>query len=94
MGNPYFFEEFVEGECNDPAERKILKDRIIYNTRHFSQDLKGLPRICDFGEARFADGDFELNDDIMPDVYRAPEVVMRMAWNNKVDIWSVAMVVS
>ncbi|EER37888.1 protein kinase [Histoplasma capsulatum H143] len=92
VGNPYFFEEFVEGECNDPAERKILKDRIIYNTRHFSQDLKGLPRICDFGEARFADGDFELNDDIMPDVYRAPEVVMRMAWNNKVDIWSVAMV--
>ncbi|KAG5290300.1 protein kinase [Histoplasma capsulatum G186AR] len=92
VGNPYFFEEFVEGECNDPAERKILKDRIIYNTRHLSQDLKGLPRICDFGEARFADGDCELTDDIMPDVYRAPEVVMRMAWNNKVDIWSVAMV--
>ncbi|KKZ60029.1 hypothetical protein EMCG_05211 [[Emmonsia] crescens] len=92
VGNPYSYEEFVEGECNDPAERKILKDRTIYNTRHLSQALKGLPRICDFGEARFVDGDCELNDDIMPDVYRAPEVVMRMAWNNKVDIWSVAMV--
>lgn len=53
---------------------------------------QGRPLICDFGEARFSDQEY--NDDIMPDIYRAPEVIMHMNWNNKVDIWSVAMVVS
>ena len=57
-----------------------------------SQALQGWPLICDFGEARFADREY--TDDVMPDVYRAPEVVMHMSWGGKVDIWSVAMVVS
>jgi serine/threonine protein kinase len=30
----------------------------------------------------------------MPDYYRAPEVILKAKWDNKVDIWSVAMVVS
>lgn len=92
VGNPYFYKEFEEDECNNPSFRKVHKDRTIYGTRYLSQMLKGLPRICDFGDARFEDGDRELNDDIMPDLYRAPEVVVHMNWNNKVDIWSVAMV--
>lgn len=56
-----------------------------------SQSLQGWPLICDFGEARFADQEY--NDDIMPDIYRVPEVIMQMNWNCTVDIWSVAMVV-
>ncbi|KAI1914233.1 hypothetical protein LOZ65_005679 [Ophidiomyces ophidiicola] len=31
-------------------------------------------------------------EDIMPDVYRAPEIVLKMPWDNKVDIWSMGMV--
>lgn len=30
----------------------------------------------------------------MPDYYRAPEVILKSNWDLKVDIWSVAMVVS
>ncbi|GKZ50394.1 hypothetical protein AbraIFM66951_003530 [Aspergillus brasiliensis] len=28
----------------------------------------------------------------MPDIYRAPEVILNMTWDNKVDIWNVGMV--
>ncbi|KAK6826764.1 hypothetical protein RU639_004496 [Aspergillus parasiticus] len=28
----------------------------------------------------------------MPNIYRAPEVVLRSSWGYKVDIWSIAMV--
>ena len=47
--------------------------------------------LSDFGEARF--GNVEHNDDIMPNVYRAPEVVLKMNWDCKVYIWSVATMV-
>jgi serine/threonine protein kinase len=30
----------------------------------------------------------------MPDVYRAPEVVLDMPWSYPIDIWSLGMVVS
>lgn len=29
----------------------------------------------------------------MPDIYRAPEVILNMSWDYKVDIWNVGMVV-
>ncbi|GAQ42029.1 kinase-like protein [Aspergillus tubingensis] len=29
----------------------------------------------------------------MPDIYRAPEVILNMKWDNKVDIWNVGMVI-
>lgn len=32
--------------------------------------------------------------DIMPDVYRAPEVIFGIRWLSKVDIWSVGVIVS
>lgn len=69
----------------------MLKDRTIYRSLSFLP-RGGLPILADFGEARF--GDKELIDDIMPNVYRAPEVILRSSWSYKVDIWDVAMVVS
>ncbi|KAL2218848.1 protein kinase [Thermoascus aurantiacus ATCC 26904] len=46
--------------------------------------------LCDLGEAPL--GHEEYQDDIIPDVYRAPEVILSMKWSYKVDIWNVAMV--
>jgi hypothetical protein len=49
------------------------------------------PQFCGLGEARL--GADRQQGDIMPDVYRAPEVVLDMTWDYKVDIWNVGMVV-
>ncbi|EEP79007.1 predicted protein [Uncinocarpus reesii 1704] len=85
------FKEMEEDEYKNPSPRKFLKDRSIYSIRGLPLPEGGLPLICDFGEARVIDEEGH-TDDIMPDIYRAPEVVMHMKWNVKVDIWSVAMV--
>ncbi|KAK2793728.1 hypothetical protein FQN52_000680 [Onygenales sp. PD_12] len=80
---------FEKGQIESPYPRKVLKDRTIYTSSH-GPPSSGLPILCDFGEARF--GDKENNEDIMPNVYRAPEVILKLNWDYKVDIWNVAMV--
>ena len=82
---------FEEAAAKAPSARKILKDRTIYTSSRFPPS-NGIPLLSDFGEARF--GDQEHDEDIMPNVYRAPEVILKMKWDYKVDIWNVAMVVS
>ena len=52
----------------------------------------GLPIICDLGEARV--GTKMHRGDIMPGIYRAPEVILGMDWDNKVDIWATGIMVS
>lgn len=86
-----YLARFEEAEVTEPSPRKMLKDRTIYKSLGFLP-RGGLPILTDFGEARL--GDEEHNDDIMPNVYRAPEVILRSSWGYKVDIWNVAMVVS
>ncbi|CRG88050.1 hypothetical protein PISL3812_05076 [Talaromyces islandicus] len=80
--------QFEEDAVKTPAARKALKDRTIYASSQFPLS-NGLPLLSDFGEARF--GGKENNEDIMPNVYRAPEVILKMKWDHTVDIWSVAM---
>ncbi|KAJ5787427.1 kinase-like domain-containing protein [Penicillium paradoxum] len=87
--SPRALSEFEQHEFNSPVGRKILKDRTIYTSSQFPSG-DGLPRLCDFGEARLDhDG---LRGDIMPDYYRTPEVILKGDWDCTVDIWSVAMV--
>ncbi|EDN10633.1 predicted protein [Histoplasma mississippiense (nom. inval.)] len=70
------FSVFEEAELKHPAPRKVLSDRIIYNSRRIPR-TQCLPIITDFGEARFGDEDHR-GQDIMPDVYRASEVILKM----------------
>ncbi|KAJ5559284.1 hypothetical protein N7535_009512 [Penicillium sp. DV-2018c] len=84
-----YLARFEQAEVTDPTPRKMLKDRTIYKSLGFLP-RGGLPILVDFGEARV--GDKEHNDDIMPNAYRAPEVILRSSWDYKVDIWNVAMV--
>ena len=46
--------------------------------------------ICDFGAARLG---AKHCGDVMPGPYRAPEVILGMEWDYKVDIWSVGAMV-
>ncbi|KAF7180678.1 hypothetical protein CNMCM7691_009969 [Aspergillus felis] len=69
--------EFEEREIKEPSARKVLNDRAIYVSARFSTG-SGLPLLSDFGEARFSDG--ENKADIMPNPYRAPEVILKSDW--------------
>jgi len=91
IDDPSVFVDFENNEMEYPVPRKILKDHTLYLSRPLSLSF-GFPVLSDLGEARF--GDRKHTDNIMPDVYRAPEVILGMEWDNKVDIWNVAMVVS
>jgi hypothetical protein len=84
------FSEYEKNELEHPTPRKISNGRTVYHSRPLPLTF-GPPVLCDLGEARL--GDKEHRDDIMPDVYRAPEVILGMEWGYKVDIWNVAMVV-
>lgn len=69
--------------------------RTIYQSRklkHPERHAFGLPVLCDFGEARV--GRRFSYEEIQPEVYRAPEILLQMEWNHMVDIWNVARVVS
>jgi serine/threonine protein kinase len=48
--------------------------------------------LCDFGEARL--GEYDNMADIQPYQYRAPEVILDIPWDEKVDIWNVGVIVS
>jgi len=50
------------------------------------------PVLCDFGEARM--GGAYAYEEIQPEVYKAPEIIMQTDWSHSVDIWNVACLVS
>ena len=74
-----------------PIARKVLEDRTTYNSRPMPFSA-GQPVLCDLGEARI--GDLKHTGDIMPGIYRAPEVILGMSWDEKVDIWALGVMVS
>ncbi len=78
-------------ERTDPVARKVVGDRVIYLSREIEPPTLGRPTLCDFGEARF--GRTTYTGLIQPHQYRAPEVIFGMPWNEKVDIWSVGVMV-
>lgn len=80
-------------EIQNPSPRKVLADRVI----HLSYTMPithGAPVITDFGAARLGDPGQKHHGDVMPGVYRAPEVILGMEWDSKIDIWSVGVMVS
>ncbi|KAL2222339.1 kinase-like domain-containing protein [Thermoascus aurantiacus ATCC 26904] len=75
--DPQIFAAIEEAEIEEPSPRKVLEGgRTIYTTRILPPS-NGLPLLGDFGEARFGEG--EHDEDIMPNVHRAPEVVLKMS---------------
>ncbi|KAK4128027.1 hypothetical protein N657DRAFT_667391 [Parathielavia appendiculata] len=44
-----------------------------------------IPIISDFGDAQFGESAFYA--DVVPDLYRAPELLLGIPWDNKIDIW-------
>ncbi|EFY85852.1 protein kinase-like protein [Metarhizium acridum CQMa 102] len=83
------FQKIEQTELEHPSARKALSDRTIYVSQPMPITA-GLPTLCDFGAARIGETHF---GDVMPGVYRAPEVIMGMEWGSKIDIWSIGVMI-
>ena len=83
--------QIEKAELDRLIARKILIDRTIYKSRSMPLST-GPPVLCDLGEARI--GTQKHEGDIMPGIYRAPEVILGMDWDSKVDIWAIGVMVS
>lgn len=80
------FRDFEEIELQNPCARNLSKInvRTIYTSRHLRMPNKlDSPILCDFGSAVL--GDEEHSDDIQPDIYRAPEVILQAPWTYSVE---------
>ena len=85
--------DFEEIEYAEPSSSKADGDHVVYTSRPLGiPDEPGNPILCDFGDAQF--GQTEYVGEVMPDLYRAPEIVLGIPWNKKIDIWSVGLMVS
>lgn len=73
-----------QDESDDPGARKNMSDRTIYISRPMPT-CTGLPVLCNLGEARL--GNCKHREDIMPGIYRAPEMISEMEWDFKVDMF-------
>ncbi|KAK7536422.1 kinase-like domain-containing protein [Phyllosticta citribraziliensis] len=85
---------FEREELEEPSPRKQLDGQIIYLSRKLNMPRDfGAPVLCDLGSAMPLDDEAEHREDIQPDVYRAPEVILDISWTYSVDIWNVGCMV-
>lgn len=86
------FEDFEEAEWAEPSTRKIVGDRTVYLTRQVDiPDGTARAVLCDFGDAQF--GRKPYIGEVMPDLFRAPEIVLAIPWDEKIDTWGVGQMV-
>lgn len=86
------FTAFEEQELVDPSPRKTVNGRTIYLSRELQiPKTWGAPVLCDFGSAVV--GDTEHLEDVQPDIYRAPEVIIEAPWSYQIDIWNTGCMV-
>ncbi|RTE81737.1 hypothetical protein BHE90_003733 [Fusarium euwallaceae] len=79
-------------ELENPSPRKILVDRTIYLS--YTMPITSDPLvISDFGAAVLGQPGQKHTGDVMPAVYRAPEIILGMEWDSKIDIWSVGVMI-
>lgn len=87
------FSQIDKAESEHPTILKITGDRTIYGSRPLPV-TQGNPVIYDFGESRMREPGQKHRGDVMPDFYRAPEVILGIEWDEKIDIWCVGLMVS
>lgn len=86
------FYDFEQEELLNPCPRKEMNGRTIYVSRELRMPKEwGAPVLCDFGSAMI--GDQEHLEDIQPDIYRSPEVILEVPWTYSVDIWNAGCMV-
>jgi serine/threonine protein kinase len=86
---------FVQDKLNKPCLRKELDRSTIYLSCEVGtlKEFSALV-LCNFGLAVRLDDGTEHREDIQPNVYRAPEIILDIPWTYSVDIWNVGCMVS
>jgi serine/threonine protein kinase len=89
------FRKFEQEELEDPCPRKELDEGTVYLSRKLNTPRDfGAPVLCDLGSAVPLDDGAEHREDIQPNIYRAPEVILDIPWTYSADIWNVGCMVS
>jgi hypothetical protein len=84
-----------QGEIEHPSALKTVNGYTIYQSRRLlnTQWITN-PTITDLSEARFGKaGEMHSGDNVMPDHCRAPEVILGMEWDSKIDMWCIGLMV-
>ncbi|KAI5196597.1 hypothetical protein E4T39_07725 [Aureobasidium subglaciale] len=85
--------DFEREQLENPCPRKELPEGTIYQSRELNMPRAiGEPMLCDFGSAVPLDDEVEHREDIQPNIYRAPEIILDIPWSYSVDIWNVGCV--
>jgi serine/threonine-protein kinase SRPK3 len=84
--------DIEEQESQNPSEPIIAHGVPVYRSRTPMLELSGVPILTDLGQMRLAEPGNR--DWWMSDLYRAPEVLLKLPWGFPVDVWSVGVMVS
>lgn len=79
LDGPSELEVFEEAETAEPTPRKMYESHNIYCSGVLQLRPK-LPVLCDFGESRF--GSELYGGHAIPDLLRAPEILLRIEWDD------------
>ncbi|KAF2719936.1 kinase-like protein [Polychaeton citri CBS 116435] len=87
--------QFEKQELEDPSPNKEVDGGgVIYLSLEMGTPRAfGAPVLCDFGSAIALDDGLEHREDIQPDVYRSPEVILDIPWAYNVNICNVGCMV-
>lgn len=86
------FKDFEKEELENPSPRKEVNGRFIYASRELKIPKDYAPPVlCDFGSAVSRK---ENTSVVQPALYRAPEVILGIPWNHKIDIWNTGCMVN
>jgi hypothetical protein len=85
-------EQAEQAEIDEPSPHKVLVDRTIHLS-YTMQMTYGQAVITDFGAARLREAGQRHAGDVMPGVFRSPEIIAGMEWDSSIYIWSVALLV-
>ncbi|KAE8353518.1 protein kinase [Aspergillus coremiiformis] len=81
--------DIEEQESLDPSIPHINDGVPVYRSRSTMLQLSGVPMLTDFGQMRLEQPGNR--DWWMSDLYRAPEILLKLPWSFPVDVWSVGV---
>lgn len=84
-------QDVEEQESQNPSTPVISNGAPVYHSRPTMLELSGIPILTDFGQMRSVEPGN--SDWWMPDLYRAPEVLLVLPWGYPVDMWSIGVMV-